>query len=173
MKSTKLLLIGFAIVLFSCSKKDDPKPTFSDSALAGSWLITDLTYSGKTTTTGSGISLTANFTGVGKNMNMTTIFNSNPKTVSSQGSYTITLTTSILGQSDTEDTDFEDVVTDGTWSINGDKLKVVSTQGTDEATIVELTATSLKLKIDKTETETSQGVSATSEVHATYTFKKK
>jgi hypothetical protein len=171
MKISKLLLLSVAVIFLSCGDDDDdPKPT--SQGIVGTWAIAAVDYKGTTTTTVQGSTIKADFTGTGKDMNLTTTFNANPNTVSSQGSYIIVLKTSILGQTTTDEYPFDDVVSDGTWELNGDKLKVTNSGVTQEATIVEQTSTSLKIKVDVNESETSQGYTIATNIQATYTFKK-
>lgn len=170
MKITKLLLLSIAVIFLSCSE-DDPKPT--SEGMVGAWTITAVDYRGTTTTSALGTNIKADFTGTGKDMNLTTTFNANPNTVVSEGSYTIVLTTTVMGQTSTDEHPFEEVVTDGTWTLSGNKLTFIDANGSQDATILQQTSTTLKMKVDIKESETSQGVTVTTDVHATYTFKKK
>jgi hypothetical protein len=170
MKIAKLMLLSAAVILFSCGDDDDPTPSID--ALVGTWAITSLDYQGTSTTTMQGASIEAKFTGTGKDLDLTTTFNKNPNTVTNQGSYTIVLTTTVLGQTTTEEYTGDEVVTDGTWTLNGNKLTVTTPDGPQEATIVEQTATTMKLKIVLSETETDQGMTLTTHIEATYNLKK-
>jgi hypothetical protein len=170
MKITKLLMLVAAVILFSCGKDDDPKPG-SDS-LVGTWAITALNYEGTSTTSVQGVSVTANFTGTGKDMNLKTTFGKDPNTVTNQGSYTIVLTTSTQGQTVTEEYTYDEVITNGTWALNGSKITVTTADGPQEATIVEQTASTLKLKVEENESETQQGVTVAVVIKGTYTFQK-
>jgi hypothetical protein len=172
MKITKLLLICVAALLFSCSDDDDDvKATVQ--GMIGEWNITDLDYNGTTTTSAQGMNITANFTGTGKDMDLTTIFTASPNTVTTEGSYTIVLESTTLGQTTTNEVPFTEVFTDGTWTLEGNTLKVTGPNGTDEATIVEQTSTTLKFKVDVDETESGSGFTVKTVLHATYTFTKK
>ena len=170
MKITKLLLLSVAVVLFSCNEDDDPKP--NADGLVGTWAITALDYQGTTTTTMESLSIEANFTGTGKDMDLTTTFNSDPNTVTNEGSYTIVLTTTIMGQSSTQEIIMDGVVTEGTWAVNGNTMTVTTSDGPQDATIVEQTATTLKLKVEISESESAQGMTVTTDIVGTYTFKK-
>ncbi len=169
MKIAKLVLLSIALVLFSCGKEDDPKPTAD--GLIGTWSITALDYEGSTTTTILGTSITSSFTGVAKDLDMTVTFNENPNTVTSQGSYTISITTTTLGQSVTEDFTFDDFFDDGTWALNGQTLTVTSSGVVQEATIISQTSTTLVLGIDSEETQDLAGVgSITTSIQGAYTL---
>jgi hypothetical protein len=171
MKITKLLLLCVAVILFSCSDDDDPKPT--TQGMIGAWSVTAVDYKGTTTTTAQGASIKADFTGTGKNMNLTVTFKETPKVVTNEGSYSIDLKTTIMGQTSTDQYDFDEVFTNGTWALDGNTLTITSSNGTEKATIVEQSSTILKLKVDTTETETDQGMTVTTNIQINYTFKKK
>jgi len=167
---TKLLLLSFAVILFSCSKDDDPMPT--SDGLLGTWSLTSLTYSGMTTTSASGMTIDADFTGRGKDMDFTTTFQANPNTVTSSGSYTIELTTTVMGSSTTDDYEFDEALSDGTWELKGNKLIITSGSDSQEGIITNQTSTSLEVTVDIDQTEHGPGYTVTQEVHAVYTFSK-
>jgi len=170
MKIAKLLLLSLAVIFLSCSEDEDPKPT--TEGMAGAWKITALDYKGSTTTTAQGASIKADFTGTGKEMNLITTFNTNPNTVTSQGSYTIVLKTTYMGQTVTDEYDMEETVSDGTWSLNGNTLTVTNDFDSQTATILEQTSTTLKLKAEVNESETDQGITVSTKIEAIYTFSK-
>jgi hypothetical protein len=171
MKITKLLLLSLAVVLFSCSEEDDPKP---EDGLIGAWSVTALNYEGTTISTVLSTSIISTFTGVAKNMAMTVTFKQNPNIVTSEGSYTIALTTTTLGQSITEDFTFTDFISDGTWSLNDKKITVTNAGVTQEATIVSQTSTTLVLALETEQSQDLAGVgSVTTNVEGVYTLTKK
>ena len=170
MKITKLLLIGLAVVLFSCSEDEDFVPT--SEGMTGDWAITALDYKGSTTTSGQGVNMKVDFTGTGKNMDLITSFGMDPNTVTSEGSYTIVLKTTYMGQSTTEEYDMDETVTDGTWTLNGKTLTVTNDFGTETATVLEQTSTTLKLKAEVSESESDSGITVTTDIEVIYTFTK-
>lgn len=171
MKLTKILTLILAVVLLSCKEDEDPKPTAA--GLLGEWSATVLEYEGSTVTTVLGTRVESVFTGVGKDINLTLTFNENPNTVVSAGSYTIELTTTTAGQSETEDFVFDSFLNDGEWSLNNKTLTVTSGGETQEATIVKQTDTQLVIRIDYSDIESIPGVgSFTTEVKAVYTLAK-
>jgi uncharacterized glyoxalase superfamily protein PhnB len=171
MKITKLLLLSIAVIFYSCGDDEDPKPT--SEKMVGTWAITALDYKGSATSTNGGTTLTADLSGTGKNMNITTTFGANPNTVTSQGSYTIVMKTTFMGQTETAEENFYDIFLDGTWTLNGNTLSITDNNGTEKATIVEQTNTTLKLKLEVNETETFQGTTITTKTVANYTLTKK
>jgi hypothetical protein len=171
MKVTNLLLLGVAVILFSCGD-DDPKPSASQK-IVGAWAITAVDYKGTTTSTVQGSTIKTDFSGTGKTMNLTATFGSNPNTVKSEGSYTLAMTSTTSGQTINTEWEFDGIFTDGTWSLNDNALTITNANGTDTATIVELTSTSLKFDLNTTDSDNTQGMTVTTAVQATYTFKKK
>ena len=99
MKITKFLLLSLTLIFLSCSEDEESIPT--SEGMVGDWAITALDYKGTTTTTAQGASIKMDFTGTGKDMDLITTFNSNPNTVTSEGSYTIVLKTTYMGQTTT------------------------------------------------------------------------
>jgi hypothetical protein len=170
MKITKLLFLSIVVILFSCSEDEDPLPT--SEGMVGTWSVTGITYKGTTTTSGNGMNVKADFTGTGKEMDFTTTFDSDPNTVTSEGSYVIELKTTVMGQSTTEDYTFNDIFTDGTWTLNGRTLSVASGGTTQEGTITKQTSTTLEVRINLDESESDSGFTVTTEVQAVYTFEK-
>lgn len=170
MKITKLLLLSLAVIFLSCSEDEDPLPT--SQGMVGTWNVTSVDYKGTATTTVLGASMKADFTGKGKDMTLTSTFSENPNTVFTEGSYTIELKTTMNGQTTTEDHYFEDVVTDGTWTLNGRTLTITGADGPQEATILEQTSTSLTMRMDMKETEGTQELTVTTDLQITFVFKK-
>lgn len=168
MKITKLFLLSLAVIFLSCNEDEDIKPT--SEGMVGQWAITALDYKGTTTTTAQGTSIKADFTGTGKNMDLITTFGASPNTVTSEGSYTIVLKTTYMGQTMTDEYETDETVTDGTWTLNGKTLTVTNDFGTETATILEQTSTTLKLKAEVSETESDQGITVSTKVEAIYTF---
>src|SRR5690606_625917 len=164
-----LFLLGVAVILFSCSD-DDPVPT--SEGMLGTWVVTDINYKGSTTTSGFGMNIKSDFTGTGKDMDFTTTFSEDPNTVISEGSYTIVLKTTVLGQTETEEVPFDEIITDGTWSLEGKTLTVVSGGITQQATITKQSNSSLQMRIDINQTESEMDITVTTKIQAVYTFEK-
>jgi hypothetical protein len=171
MKITKLFLLSLAVIFLSCSEDEAPMPT--KEAMVGEWSLTALEYKGSTTTTAQGTSIKADFTGTGKNMDLITVFGANPNTVTSEGTYTIVLKTTYMGQTETEEYESDETVTDGTWSLNGRTLTITNDFGTEDATVIEQSSTTLKLKAEFSESETDSGITVATKVEVVYTFAKK
>ena len=170
MKITKLLLLSLAVILLSCGEDDEPLPT--SQGMVGTWAMTAVDYKGTSTTTVLGVSAKADFTGTGKDMNLITTFNENPNTVISEGSYIIVLKTTASGQTTTDEYPFDEVVTDGTWTLNGRALTITGPNGPEQATVLQQSSTALKMRMDVKESESSQGITVSTDIQITYTFKK-
>jgi hypothetical protein len=181
MKISKLLFLAIAVFFLSCGDDDkDPVPT--GDGLAGSWTATAVDYSGTSTTKYMGETLgDATFTGTGKDMDLTLTFNENPNTYVSKGSYTIALKTTMAGMTTNEDRKIEEFMLPGTWAQDGKKLTITSTANgqtqTQEATIVEQTATTLKIQwdvvINEEDYQGVEGMDLSNNTRGTYTFKRK
>lgn len=156
--------------LFSCSEDEDPLPT--SQGMIGTWTITAVDYKGTTTTTVSGASAKADFTGTGKDMDVTSTFSENPNTVTTEGSYVIVLKTTMMGQTTTEEVPFEEVVLDGTWTLDGRTLTITGPVGPQKATVLEQTSTTLRMSLDLKESQSSQGITVTTDIQTVYTFTK-
>jgi len=170
MKVSRLLMLGVVVLLLACSEDEAVLPT--SEGMIGTWAVTAITYNGTTSTNLGGITSKASFTGKGKDMDYTTNFSSDPNSVSSQGSYTIELKTTVYGQTTTEDYEMNEGLMDGTWELNGKTLTITSGDITQEGTVTKQTDTVLEVKIDYTETTTDAGIKITVKVKAVYKFQK-
>lgn len=115
-----ITLFVLTITLASCST-DDNAPEVNNDLIVGEWEITDLVSESTTTTTFNGESISASATGVGSNFNYTFTFNEDNTTTAS-GSYDFTVNTTIQGEEITQTTPIEDLMSEGTWSLEGDQL---------------------------------------------------
>ncbi|MCU0418515.1 MAG: lipocalin family protein [Cyclobacteriaceae bacterium] len=170
MKIVKLFLLGLIVVFAACREDEEPQPTAA--GLLGRWSMTALEYEGSSTTRVSGIDVASNFTGVGKALDLIVTFRENPNTVSSEGSYVIALTTTTAGQSFTQDFTFDNFVGDGSWSLNNRVLTVTGTLGSQDATIVSQTSTTLVIAVETEQTQNAGGNSVRTRVEAVYTLTK-
>src|SRR5690348_12659071 len=146
MKITRLFLIAVSALLFSCGS-DDEAPLPTSEGMIGTWNVTDIDYSGSTTTTYMGQSVKATFTGHGKEIDYTTTFSAEPNEVVSEGSYVIELTTTVAGQSETEDYAFDQAFMDGTWELDGRTVIITSDGQEQEGTITKQSDTELVIRV--------------------------
>ncbi|MEL6811966.1 MAG: lipocalin family protein [Bacteroidota bacterium] len=175
MKILKILFLAVLTAAFvGCSDDDDGgNPVGGAADLVGTWNGTGVSYSGTTETTANGVTISADFVGEGYDYNYTVTFSENPNQVTSEGSYSIELTTTSGGQTITQNVENISFSEVGEWSISGDQLTVTSATGDPStATIVELTANSLILNIVDVQTQNAGGTSVTSTTDSTFTFSK-
>lgn len=170
--SIKLLLLFFiSITVLSCSNDDEGgSQVGSDAALIGQWVGTGIDYSGNTVTEFQGQTINADFVGEAFDIDYTLTFSENPNEVISDGTYSIELTTTILGQSTTETVPNIGFLESGTWVKDGDQLTITNNGQTTTATIVELTNDTLVISAVEEETLSQQGATITSTVNLLATF---
>ncbi len=182
----KLLLLFVSMSLFiGCS--DDNGETLADvdaSEIVGKWDLVDFKSDGKTTTTLQGQSIDSDYSSFGKDYNFEVDFGDNPKNVTGTGSYTTVITTTTLGQTQTQEvpTSSASGLESGTWSVSGGVLTIApnnqaQTNLVTNAKIIEFDVDTMKLKLDINETveEQQQGLDIKVTVNATafLTLKKK
>ncbi len=173
MKIIKLFLFTtFLALTISCSKDDDNPTTANNGNIVGVWKGTTVDYTGSTTTSGQGQTISADYVGEAYDVDYTLTFTENPKKVISDGSYSIELTTTINGQSTTQNVEGLEFLSSGDWNINGDTLSITVDNETDDATIMELTDTTLVLKAVETQTMNQGGFTVTSTTQVILSFTK-
>ena len=172
MKFLKLIFFTTLISLtFSCSSDDDNQPA-NNGNIVGVWKGTAVDYSGTTTTTAQGQSVTATYVGEAYDIDYTLTFTDNPKKVVSAGNYSIELTTTVYGQTTTQNIEGLEFLSSGDWSINGNILTITVDNQTDDTTIVELTNSTLVLKGVHTESTNQGGVTSNSTTETTLKFRR-
>lgn len=187
MKITKLPFLALALCfLFACSKKEEmptpkvnspttqqevPKP---NNELKGNWQVTDISYAGTSVTSMPGYEASANFTGTGYDLTLTIKFDENPNNYTSNGDYSIRLTTNYNGQSIIQNWPNQSFIYGGIWSKQGNELTVTSQANgiPQKATILELTSTTLKMGYNTTQVTEQNGTRVSVVVAGTYTFKR-
>ncbi|MFI0429234.1 hypothetical protein [Mariniflexile sp. HMF6888] len=171
MKKINLFIIATFFVLCSCSTEDVAPEISSD--IIGTWIATSVDYGGQTVTEVSGESLTNTFTGEGYDIDFTVTFNDSPKTYISDGSYSIHLTNTVLGQTFTEDVENVEFLENGSWEQNGNRL-IIESQGEEtEGTIEKLTQDEFVLFVESIEDLSEQGATITSTIVVKVTFTRK
>ncbi|NOY49218.1 MAG: hypothetical protein GXO88_01415 [Chlorobi bacterium] len=156
-----LLLMVLVLTIISC-KKDNNNAEPSTSNLVGTWNCTSVNYTGTSVTEVLGQSITTDYTGEGYDVDFTYTFSENPNLATSEGSFGIKLTSTILGQSTVQNIPGNSFNYTGNWSLAGDKITITYEGESQEATIVSLTDTNLVLNIID-ETVTVLGTSTMTE----------
>ena len=184
-KLSKAIILLFVMVLVSCDSDDNDTVVITGN-VDGTWSIESINYSGSSTTTIDGLSTTATFTGQSSNENAIFVFTPDGD-FTSNGSYDITLNTTVAGQSQTQEVSIDDYTSEGTWSQSGNILTLVGelvsiSSGTptigdgdelsEDYTILELTETTMVLNIVTNETVDSFGASIDVSLDGTLTFSK-
>tara|TARA_R110000744_G_scaffold35163_4_gene81733 strand:+ start:1513 stop:2040 length:528 start_codon:yes stop_codon:yes gene_type:complete len=167
----KLFLLSiftvFTLVFSSCSKDEDGVSNASESKITGSWNLTALeTTDGTSDTDFDGTSIPTTFDAIGKDFNTVVTFSEEPQIVTSEGSYTTVLTTTVLGETTTQEEEGENFFQSDEWRLDGNILYFGTGEEEIGLAITELTDTkmSLRYKLD----ETIEVFGATTSVSATY-----
>lgn len=168
LKSLLILVISFS---FATCSTDDDSGSDTSGTLVGTWEMVSFDYSGSTTTEFQGQTIISDFDGVGQNLDYTLAFTENPNEFEGQGSYDIELTSTIAGESTTQVQSIEDTNSTGTYTRAGNTITFegtlvsvgdmvpVAPQGNNEATISELTNTTLRITQETTQEQMVSGAS--------------
>ena len=166
MKIFKYFLLTAALVFFVSCSKDDDNPGTDSSMVLGEWNLEEFSYSGSTTATQGDQTVSSTYTGEAYDLDARVIFNS-ATNYSTEGSYTIKLTTTVNGQTMVQDYPYSDISGSGTYRVEGNKLittsnappdpGLVDPMATAEGTIVELTANRMVLFAEQVVNSTMQG----------------
>lgn len=171
MKTLKFSFLAIFISFFFACNSDDAEPT---SSLAGEWTVSEISYSGNTSTVVAGVPpVTGTFVGSGFDMDLKINLEENPNNYNSTGNYSINLETTVSGQtypSVWSNIEFQGA---GTWSKNGSTMTFTSGDGeTSDAQIIEETDSKLRFIQTYNNTEVQSGATITHQVDANFTFVK-
>lgn len=120
---SSFLILLLAVVLISCESDDDT--TTINGEIGGEWNFESINYTGTTIVSQPGNSITTNFSGESFDENATMTFNEADNSFTSQGSYYIELTSTTLGQTQTQTTTIDDYNSEGEWDLDGNILTIV------------------------------------------------
>ncbi len=169
MKILKILSLTLLIAFTSCKNNDDDTPDNDTSGdIVATWIATDYSYEGSTTTESMGITVTSDFVGTASDLDLDITFNSD-NTYESSGSYTLNLVTTFEGQTIEQDLPIN-VSSSGTYQLEGNMLTIDGEGATSEATILELTETTLRYTATAETTQTVGGTTATTIITETTVF---
>ncbi len=172
MKKLNFLFVALFLVFTSCSKDDDSSSDTSGDIL-GKWDMTSYDYVGKTVTSTQGQTLTTDFVGEAFDIDYNIAFEENPNEITSEGSFSLKLTSTVLGQATTQNiSNFDVGITSGTWEKNGNEIITKSIRGEANMKIEELTNTSLVLSIEEELDLSQSGFPGTSNIKAVLSFKR-
>lgn len=159
-------------VIFTSCNTESVDLLGNSEDIVGIWKGITLDYNGKTVTNAQGQIINADFIGEAYDMNYTLTFNENPNIIVSEGSYSIKLTTTVLGQTSTQDLENIEFLEAETWSQNNNTLTVSGGGKSYDYKIVKLTENELKLSVSTEEDLSQQGVSILTTVNAIMSFSK-
>jgi Lipocalin-like domain len=142
MTHSKILAFCLLLLSVACNKDDDANNSGND--LSGTWKLTAISSEGTTSTTGPGTAISGTFKTTGKDYKAQVTFK-NDGTFVSSGTYTAVATTTIGGQTFTQEQPIQDFLGNGTWKRAGNKLTVTVNGVTTEATIAEETDKKLRI----------------------------
>ncbi|WP_299213877.1 lipocalin family protein [uncultured Dokdonia sp.] len=165
----------FIVTSFVSCNSDDDSSNDTSADLVGTWNITAFDYQGATSAEILGETITSSFDGIGQNFDASVVFTENPNEYTSNGSYDAVVTTTVLGESQTETTSIDNFQSEGMWSrsgntitFDGDLLNVDTTipvigmeEIMNDATILELTETTLRLGQNISQEIMQEGITAT------------
>ncbi|MCK7590568.1 lipocalin family protein [Subsaxibacter sp. CAU 1640] len=163
--------MAFSLVIFSCSSDDSDDSSDTSGNLLGTWVAVDVDYNGSSTTTFQGQTIPSTFVGEAYDVNYSLVFTENPNELMADGTYSIELTTTSMGQTQVDNLENLEFATNGTWERSGNELTIVSQGQTRIYTIVELTDSTFKMGIQTVEELSQNGLdySVTINLLATYT----
>lgn len=170
MKYFKFLFLAFTLMIMSsCSSNDDGDNSPTSGELLGTWEGVSVDYTSTTTFEFQGESFTAEAVGAGYDVNYTITF-AEPNVLTTNGAYSVELTTTTMGQTQVQNFENLEFASDGTWTRNGDDLTFVTDADTQNLTITELTGSTMTLVTVDTSTIVEQGITyvVNTNVIATY-----
>lgn len=124
MKKICGLLLGVFFVFASCSSDDDNNQVDLSVDITGQWELTGMEGEGESTVTYEGQTVTVNLSGFGKDFDAQIQFTDDPNEVIPTGTFTLVLTATFFGISETEEypINISNELQTGTWSIVGNQL---------------------------------------------------
>ncbi|MEM9921343.1 MAG: hypothetical protein AAF990_24800 [Bacteroidota bacterium] len=169
----RLLLLAALFSVVACNKDDDTNAG-GDDDIVGVWDLNVLDYTGKSTTTVSGMPFTADFMGSARDITASVEFKSDG-TYQSMGTYTIDLTTSLNGQNFTQAVTITDWLGTGTYMVNGNVITATDSQAQmpQSIDITKLDGDDLEMDFTFTQSSNQQGVISTTSIDGNYSFKRR
>lgn len=167
MKTIKYFLALLIVATIVSCSTDDDSPTMDDSLIVGEWNLEDYTYSGSTSLSQAGFTITTSFLGELIERDVRVNFNSD-NTYRTQGSYIFKLTTTYDGETFVENHPFNNIDITGTYTVENNKI--ITGTNTEyqqpgqvemavaEGNIVELTSNRLVIGIEENITLEEDGI---------------
>ncbi|MCM4158902.1 hypothetical protein FHG64_01400 [Antarcticibacterium flavum] len=188
MKLLKALMLLLAVtVLFACSKDDDtpPDPPIEEATgIEGEWQLEEYDYSGSSTVSHEDFTYTSSYAAVAKNLNVKLTIKTDPNTWSTEGNYTLELTTTRDGETSTREIVVNDLANAGSFVLNEDQFHPenqnpgfpepgeINPMDITSFTIEELTSSRMVLSFEETHTTTENGLQGETTVKGTQVYKR-
>ena len=168
-----LTLVTSCTFIFTSCSKDDDGVDATDSQIIGAWNLTALNVNdGRVEIITDGQSIVSELEITGKDFDATVTFAEDPKTVTSEGTFNATVTTTTMGQTETEEQEGDDFFDNKAWSLNGSVLTIGTGEEEQSFTITRLTDSRMDLRYVLDETETILGFTYSSKLTYTVTLSK-
>lgn len=176
MKKKILLFISALVLLSSCETNNDIDIVISESGLIGTWNIIEQTLDGSVSFTEDGQTSNLTYNAFAKDINMTLTFTDNPKKASAEGSYTLVVTTSFNGQTQTSEEPAEAINDPSelpTWELNGNNITFSNDFDLPQNLIIEsFSGNKLILKAEINESESDNDESFTLKADVRFVLEK-
>jgi hypothetical protein len=164
------LLILVSVCLCSCSSDDNDDSNDTSGDIVGTWTAESTDYTGTLIISSNGETTEADVLGEGYDIDFTVTFGENPNEVTTEGTYSIKVTTTFGVESqeqNLEDLEFE---YDGFWIREGDTLVIAGQGGSTELEIVQLTDDDLRIEITVIEDLSDGDITAIATLDVVYIF---
>jgi hypothetical protein len=168
MKKITILFIALTFALTSCSSDESAPTTLGN--IVGVWKGVNVDYSGTTVTSAQGQTINSDYVGEAYNVDYSVTFTENPNNLTSSGSYSVKLTTTVTGQTNVSYVENLNVLGDGTWQINNNELSITTSIDTNKMKIEKLTESELILSGTYVADLSQSGVSVISTTNTVITF---
>ena len=160
-----ILIITFSFFFIACDSNEDPIINISSVDLIGTWNVTSQTIeNGSINYTVDGETISVTYSARAEDLDFTISFSENPNIITADGSYTFIVTTTFMGQTNTDEIEAVSIdgLDSGNWSLTNNTIKVTETNGdAGLLTITEYAGNILKLKAIINESETIDGETLT------------
>lgn len=148
----KYLLLAFLsinTIAFTSCDKDDDEVNATENDISGVWNLTTLeTSDGQTEIISEGESVVTQFEAFGKDFDVVVNFDALTKTVESEGRYTTVITSTLMGETTTEEQEGQEFFDANTWRLDGNMLYFSTGDEEQGFTIVNLNDNKMDLRYE-------------------------
>ncbi len=177
MKKLSLVLFLMTGLFASCEKEtNEPDPLdngLDTTELLGTWNVVGYEVAdGLSITEAEGQRITQQYTSYGKDYDMTFAFNMDPQTAVSNGSYTVVLITTLLGQEYTQEAPAYSLFESTAWEIRDGDIIFITEEKEILAKVMEQTENKIVMTMDYNESLEANGGKITTEGKLTITLER-